>query len=45
MLSDGVGYYPDDAPAYVEAFEQALRDRSHFRQRLRSRLPKGNGAG
>ncbi|HEX8874336.1 MAG TPA: PAS domain S-box protein, partial [Nitrosospira sp.] len=33
--------HPDDAPAYVAAFEQALRDRSHFRHRVRIRTAKG----
>jgi PAS domain S-box-containing protein len=33
--------HPDDAPAYVAAFEQALRDRSHFRHRLRIKTAEG----
>ncbi len=33
--------HPDDAPAYVAAFEQALRDRSRFRHRLRIKTAEG----
>ncbi|MEO8767950.1 MAG: PAS domain-containing protein [Nitrosospira sp.] len=33
--------HPDDAPAYVAAFEQALRDRSRFQQRVRVKTAAG----
>lgn len=33
--------HPEDAPAYIAAFEQALRDRSHFQYRVRIRTAKG----
>ncbi len=32
--------HPEDAPAYVAAFEQALRDRSHFQHRIRIKTAK-----
>ncbi|ABB74793.1 PAS/PAC sensor hybrid histidine kinase [Nitrosospira multiformis ATCC 25196] len=33
--------HPDDAPAYVAAFERALHDRAHLRQRVRARTAEG----
>lgn len=33
--------HPDDIKGYVAAFEQALRDRSRFRQRVRIKTAKG----
>ena len=33
--------HPDDVPGYVAAFEQALRDRSRFQQRVRVKTAEG----
>jgi PAS domain S-box-containing protein len=33
--------HPDDAPAYIAAFERALHDRAHLRHRVRARTAEG----
>ncbi|WP_254772674.1 PAS domain-containing hybrid sensor histidine kinase/response regulator [Nitrosospira multiformis] len=33
--------HPDDAPAYIAAFERALHDRAHLRHRVRARTAGG----